>query len=209
MRISDIKLQVRDNNRASIYVDNKYSFSLTIEQIDHFKIKINNIYDNSDIERFKRESRIGKVFFNATVYCMLRPRSQKEIKDYLFKKTIQRITKSGQKESIINQSEADVILDKILAKNYVDDIKFAQYWIENRFFKKGISRRKLTAELKSKGVAQSIIDEIISKNIRNDKEEIKKIILRKSKKYTSERLFSYLIRQGFDYEDVKSELPID
>ena len=44
MRISDIKLQVRDNNRASIYVDNKYSFSLTIDQIDQFKIKINNIY---------------------------------------------------------------------------------------------------------------------------------------------------------------------
>lgn len=209
MRISDIKLQVRDNNRASVYVDGKYSFSLTIEQINNLKIKIDNNYRNSDIEAFKKESRIGKVYLNTILYCMSRPRSQKEIKEYLFKKTISRITKLGKKESSINQSEADIIFNRIMAKNYVDDKKFTEHWVENRFSKKGISRRRLIIELKLKGIDQAIIDEVISSNIRNDKQEIKKIIARKAKGYTSEKLFSYLIRQGFSYEDVKSELNVD
>lgn len=209
MRISDIKLQVRDSNRVSVYVDNKYSFSLTIEQINQLKIKVGNIYDESEIKLFKRESKIGKVYLNTVIYCLLRPRSQKEVRDYLFKRTIPKITKSGKKESLIDESEADIIFEKIIKKNYVDDVKFAQYWAENRFFKKGISKRKLITELKIKGIDQYIIDEIISNNIRNDKDEIKKIISKKAKKYTPEKLFSYLIRQGFNYEDVKSEINLD
>lgn len=140
---------------------------------------------------------------------MLRPRSQKEVKEYLFKKTIPKITKSGKKESAIDQSEAEIIFDKIMSKKYVDDTRFAQYWLENRFLKKGISRRKLINELKLKGLDQQTINDAISNDTRNDKEEIKKIISRKSKSYNSEKLFSYLIRQGFNYEDVKSELNID
>jgi len=209
MQISDIKLQVRNDNRASVYVDGKYSFSLTIEQINQLKIKIGNIYEASDIETFKKESRIGKAYLNAVIYCMLRPRSQKEVKEYLFKKTIPKITKSGKKESAIDQSEAEIIFDKIMSKKYVDDTRFAQYWLENRFLKKGISRRKLINELKLKGLDQQTINDAISNDTRNDKEEIKKIISRKSKSYNSEKLFSYLIRQGFNYEDVKSELNID
>jgi len=209
MQISDIKLQVRNDNRASVYVDGKYSFSLTIEQINQLKIKIGNIYEASDIETFKKESRIGKAYLNAVIYCMLRPRSQKEVKEYLFKKTIPKITKSGKKESAIDQSEAEIIFDKIMSKKYVDDTRFAQYWLENRFLKKGISRRRLMNELKLKGLDQQTINDVISNDTRNDKEEIKKIISRKSKSYNSEKLFSYLIRQGFNYEDVKSELNID
>ncbi|MGB4420804.1 MAG: regulatory protein RecX [Candidatus Saccharimonadales bacterium] len=209
MRISDIKLQVHDSNRVSVYVDGKYSFSLTVEQINHLKIKVNNTYENSEIEAFKKESKMGKVYLNAILYCMSRPRSQKEIKEYLFKKTIPKITKSGKKESAIDQSEVNIIFDKLVTKNYVNDRKFAEYWVENRFFKKGISRKRLTIELKLKGIDQSTINEVISNNIRNDKQEIQKIIARKAKNYTSEKLFSYLIRQGFSYEDVKSELNVD
>ncbi len=209
MLVSDIKLQARDKNRASIYVDGKYSFSLSIEQLQQFKIKIGNVYQPNDINHFKRESKIGKAYLNAVFYCLMRPRSEKEVRDYLFKKTLLRINKFGKRESVIDASEAETIFEKLIANGYIDNSKFAEYWLENRFTKKGISKRKLISELKSKGLDDSLISLQIAKNFRDDKTEIKKIISRKRNIYTPEKMFAYLMGQGFNYDDVKAELGLD
>ena len=93
------------------------------------------------------------------------------------------------------------IISQLVFKGYVDDAKFAEYYVENRFVKKGISRKRLRMELVKKGIASSIIDEVL--NGRDDEEEIKKMILKKRAKYTQEKLIAYLCRQGFDYQLTK------
>ena len=86
-------------------------------------------------------------------------------------------------------------------KKYLNDETFARYYVENRFVKKGISKKRLRMELMKKGVAANIIDEVLDG--RNDEEEIKKMIIKKRKKYDDEKLTAYLCRQGFDYQLVK------
>ena len=89
----------------------------------------------------------------------------------------------------------------------MDDQKFAYYWVENRSLKKGISRRKLISELKNKGIDNLIIEQILSESERNDITEIKKIIDKKSSKYSDEnKLMAYLSNQGFSYGDIKEAL---
>ena len=82
----------------------------------------------------------------------------------------------------------------------MDDEKFAKYYVENRFTKKGISRKRLKLELFKKGVDRSIVDSVLGEGIRNDEEEIKKIITKKRARYDDEKLINYLVRQGFDFE---------
>ena len=53
-------------------------------------------------------------------------------------------------------------------------------------------------ELMKKGISAEIIDEAL--NVRNDEEEILKIITKKRAKYTDEKLIQYLCRQGFSYQ---------
>ena len=58
-------------------------------------------------------------------------------------------------------------------------------------------------ELLKKGVSRGIISEVLSG--RDDEEEIKKMIAKKRSKYTDdEKLISYLCRQGFPFELVRS-----
>ena len=99
---------------------------------------------------------------------------------------------------------ADRVLERLVEKGYLDDSKFARFWIDNRNQRKGTSLRKLETELRSKGVAPELISENMQKSTRDEKSELKKMIEKKAKKYADMRkLTVYLVRQGFLYDDVK------
>ena len=74
--------------------------------------------------------------------------------------------------------------------------------MENRFVKKGISKKRLKMELVKKGVASDIVEEVLTK--RNDEEELLKIIAKKRNKYDDEKLINYLCRQGFEFQLVQN-----
>ena len=73
--------------------------------------------------------------------------------------------------------------------------------MENRFVKKGVSRKRLEMELMKKGVAREVIEEALSG--RDDEEEIYKMVVKKRAKYDDEKLVAYLVRQGFSYDLAK------
>jgi SOS response regulatory protein OraA/RecX len=67
----------------------------------------------------------------------------------------------------------------------------------------------MIAELRSKGVNQSIIDEQLQSSDRTDSEEIQKIIAKKRARYPDDqKLIAYLARQGFSYDDIKGALAV-
>ena len=103
-----------------------------------------------------------------------------------------------------DDQDIDEVLKKLIEKQYVDDQKFAEYYVENRMIKKGISQRRLRQELFKKGVSAPVIEQVLADSNRNDIDEIKKIIQKKRAKYSDEKLIQYLTRQGFDYQTVKN-----
>ena len=99
-----------------------------------------------------------------------------------------------------NEREAgEKIIEKLKLKKYLDDEKFAEWYVENRFVKKGVSTKRLKMELMKKGVKRELAEATINKIGRGDETEIKKIVAKKRTRYDDERLISYLVRQGFDY----------
>ena len=74
--------------------------------------------------------------------------------------------------------------------------------MENRFVKKGVSKKRLKMELMKKGIAMEIIEEVLDG--RDDEDELRKMIARKKAKYDDpQKLVAYLCRQGFSYDLVK------
>lgn len=194
-KITDIKQAIRNENRVNIFVDDEYSFSLDIAQLVDFKLKIGTNLSGEEIEKYKKESTLGKVYQRTLEWVLTRPRSVCETKDYLKKK---------QCEKDLLDEEISTILEKLQHKKYIDDREFAKYYVENRFTKKGISKKRLKLELMKKGISGSIINEVFDLNMRNDEEEIKKIITKKRNRYDDEKLINYLVRQGFDFELVRN-----
>jgi regulatory protein len=211
-KITKLSVQQANDQRVNVFVDGVYTLSLDLYQVAEFGIRVGKEYTDQELKELEEESVFGKLYARALEYTMIRPHSEREVRDYLWrktrdtkvrsKKTGELLTRKGVSEEIANR-----VLERLIEKGYVDDERFARFWVENRNQRKGISHRKLEAELRAKGVLSEIIQEAMQKYPRDEKSELLKIIKKKSKKYDDEnKLIAYLARQGFSYDDIKDAL---
>ena len=212
MKITDISLQVRNPDRVNVSVDGKYRFSLDILQVTELGIKIGREYSEEELVELENESQFGKLSARALEYTMMRPHSAKEVRDYLWRKT--RTTRVRVPDSNeyrerpgVSQEIADRVYDRLEQKGYLNDENFARYWVENRNTRKGISKRKLIAELRTKGVDSVVIEQALQNSPREEKDDLRNILEKKRHKYDDEqKLIAYLMRQGFPYDAVRDAL---
>ncbi len=189
LMITDLKQGVKNPNRVNVFIDGKFSFSLDIAQVVDLGVRVGTKLSVEKLAELKKASEFGKLYQRALEWALVRPRSEKEVRDYLYKKVFERK---------LDKNYIDLIVARLKEKKYLDDLVFAKYYVENRFVKKGISRRRLSLELMKKGVAKEIIAEVLDG--RNDEEEILKMIAKKRGRYDDEKLINYLCRQGFSFE---------
>ena len=193
--ISDIRQGVKNPNRANIFINGKYSFSLDIAQVVDLKVRIGREITEEELAELKKASEFGKLYQRTLEWVLMRPRSVKETRDYLRRKIY---------DKKLDNSYLDNILECLSSKGYLDDRKFAAYYVENRFVKKGISQRRLTMELFKKGIDKGIVEEVLTESERDETEEARKIIAKKRGRYDDEKLIAYLVRQGFSYQLARS-----
>ncbi|MBP9667373.1 RecX family transcriptional regulator [Candidatus Saccharibacteria bacterium] len=224
MKITDISQQVRTRDRVNISVDGVYRFSLDIFQVGELGIKIGKEYTDDELLALEAESQFGKLYGRALEYCMMRPHSAREVRDYLWRKTLpKKVLKKPQSPSRrasnshaeiqstrseiiekpgVSRDIADRVFDRLVEKGYINDEKFARFWVAHRNQTKGTSIRKLQAELQAKGVEREIVALALGETDRTDAQEIAKIIAKKRAKYDDKKLLQYLARQGFSYDDI-------
>jgi len=211
VKITAITAQAKDKNRVNVMVDGVYRFSLDIFQYAELGIKVGREYTEDELNELEQESQFGKLYARSLEYCLMRPHSAKEVRDYLWRKTRTTKVKTRQGELKerpgVSQALADRVFERLVEKGYIDDEKFTRYWVENRSLTKGTSRRKLTAELRAKGVEQSIIDDALTVTERSEVDELAKVIAKKRARYPDDqKLMAYLAGQGFSYDDIKQAL---
>jgi regulatory protein len=207
MKITGITAQQKDKDRVNIMVDGKYRFSLDILQIADLGIRVGKEYSDEELLELETESQFGKLYTRALEYSLMRPHSMREVRDYLYRKTRDTRTKTGQIKEGVSAELTNRVFDRLVERGYVDDEKFTRFWVENRNLSKGASRRKIVAELRSKGVESSIIERNVDDSPRNDIDELQKVIAKKRARYPDEqKLMQYLARQGFSYDDIKQTL---
>jgi regulatory protein len=204
MKITDISIQAKNNDRVNISVDGVYRFSLDVFQLGELGVKRGNEYAEEELEALETESLFGKLYARAVEYTMLRPHSSKELRDYLWKKTLDKRGKEGRIKKGYSPALTQRVYERILAKGYVNDEAFTRFWVQNRHQAKGASRRKLISELRVKGIESNVIETVLADVGRNDQDELAKMMGKKRAKYPEDvKLMQYLVRQGFSYDDVK------
>ncbi len=218
-RITDIKEAVKDKNRVNIYIDDKFFCSLDISQVVDLHLKVSKELSEEEYAEIKQASEFGKFYTRALEYTLLRPRSSKEIRDYLKKKTISRKIRiknrrTGEYETREKRgydvSLIPLVFSRLEERGYIDDYRFAKLWVENRNVSKGTSIKKLRLELMQKGIDSRIIDQVFAETTRSDDDELEKIIAKKRHKYSDDqKLIQYLLRAGFNYSDVLDALSVD
>ena len=224
MKITKISQQIKRHDRYSVYVDRKYEFSLHEQQLTELSLKTNQEVSDDQLSEYKNDSLFGKAYERTLKYVFMRPRSKKEILDYLarsymYPKPKVYINKSGDRvvkkqvvDKLATQNIIDRVIERLQSRGYVNDEVFAKAWFESRQFTKKPSRRKIQQELQQKGIDQEIIATLLQNYESTETDNLRYLIDKKRKisRYQDDaKLVPYLVRQGFSYSDIKRELSID
>lgn len=207
MKVTGLSTQVRDKNRINVMIDGKYRFSLDVTQVIDLGLKVGKEYSPSEIEELESEGIFGRLYTRSLEYALVRPRSKRELRDYLYKKTRSKRLSTGEVKEGVPVSVTDRVFERLVERGYVDDRKFAHYWVDNRRLRKGASTRLLRSELMSKGVEAADIEAAFEASERDEGDELAKVMAKKRRLYTDDnKLIAYLARQGFSYDDIKKAL---
>lgn len=144
------------------------------------QVRASRPMENSSYERL----------INAAIrFVSFRPRSEHELREFLLNKP--------------NHEDIEKVIARMGELGYVDDQKFAAWWVSQRtdFKPKGNSFIKM--ELKAKGIPDSMIASVLaSRGSESLVEAARRAIGRKRFK-TPNQFYDYLARRGFDADTIK------
>lgn len=203
MKITAIKQQVKNPERVSVFVDGKYSFSLTLDELLEQRLKKDIELDKPRIKALQKLSADGKLRLRMLNWLLIRPHSTKEFRDHLRQKKVE-------------PDQVEALEVDFTKRGYLNDESFAKWFILQRQAKHK-STRAITAELRAKGVSQDTIQNIAThegKLLDSDtnREALTAILNKLSMRpryQEKEKLIRHLMSKGFSYSDIKSALSDD
>ncbi len=197
MKITKITQQQKDRSRYSIYVDERYSFSLSEGALLKSGLASGQELSQEDIKAYKQKSADDKLYNRALKYVAMRPRSVWEIQTYLERKH----SPAPLTEQITN---------KLINLDLLNDEKFARMFVRDRALLRPTSRRKMIAELRKKHVSEEAIEAALLTEQTDEAVVLRELVAKKRQlakfKHDDLKLMQYLARQGFGYSDIKSAL---
>src|SRR3972149_4272596 len=196
--ITQIKPQ-KNNKRVNIYLDGKFGFGLDVESLMTLSLKAGTELTEDKIQEIVKKAEFQKTLDKLLKFATLRPRSEKEIRDWFRRKKV-------------HESLTPKLFERLTRIDLVDDKKFAEWWVGQRLQFKFKSKRDLENELRMKGVNRDIVSQVISELVSQaDAVRMAKELLEKIK-YRWERLprleaekkmSEYLARKGFNWEIIR------
>lgn len=196
MKVTAIKQQVKQTGRYSIFVDDKYAFSLSENGLLEHKLALGQEIDQSRLKKLKTISSDDKLYVKTLNYVSRYVKSEWEVEQYL-------------KRNHASPTLIGIILNKLRNIDLINDERFTQNFINTRESLRPTSRRKMQAELLKRHIDRQVIGKYLSHNRENEQSALARLIAskrRQSKYKDDQKLMQYLARSGFNYDDIKSAL---
>jgi regulatory protein len=196
MKITKIASAVKTAGRYNVFVDEKFAFSLDESQLVKIGLKKGDEIDEEKLIELKTESDFGKNYIRAIDLISRRLRSEKEIRDYAFRK---QWTKANTERVVVRLHE----------RGYLNDAKFAVAFVRSRAVTRNFSTKKMRLELRKRGITPDVVEQTLADSEDFDETTtLKNLIAKKRAHYADDerKLVAYLAQQGFSYDAIRSVL---
>lgn len=196
MEITSIERNKKNKDRLSVYIDDKYCFS--IEEEDYFKL---NLYEkkeitDEEISHIKNNVNYRAAKSAAVRFLSLKYRCENELR-------VKLLSEDFDAEVIEN------VLAELKSIGYINDRIYTQKYIHDRSKLKPKSKRFLKLELKNKGIDEDIIDEVIGEWDTDEDAVAFGLVKKKFGKYDIKdvnvvrKIYSFLQHRGYSFETIE------
>lgn len=191
-KITAIKAQRRNTQRVSIFLDGEFAFGLT--RMVAGLLQVGQILSEEKIATLKANDELEMAYLRAINFLSYRPRSSAEIRQNLRKYEVPELC-------------IEPTVERLIKKGFVNDVAFAELWVENRNAFRPRGERALRAELRQKGITDEVIQTTLDELVNEDKlvyqagiKRARKLVKRGYEwQNFRKKLAAFLARRGFPY----------
>ncbi len=195
MIITKIERQKKNKQRFSIFLDDRYAFSVSEDVYSRFVLHSGqelSEQERNEIEQAETESSVKKTALRFRSY---RPRSEQQVAEHLRKK--------GFDETNIRQA-----IGYLHANSLLNDREFAKMFCRDSIQLKPVGRQSMKHLLMKKGIAAGIIDDVLQEYYNEETERTLAMNegKRKFKRVASlpplmqkKRIYEHLLRRGYHH----------
>lgn len=197
-KITKIETGKRNKERVNIYIDNEYAFSINMELLYKFNIKVNEEFDKERLLEIIKAENLSKCKDTALRTVERSYKTEKEIKDKLLLKEF-------------DEDTVEETLEFLREYGFIDDSKFVKMFVKDHIRNQG--RNKIKYLLSQKGIDKCLIEEAFLDLEKED--EVERAFILGEKKYLSiskredddfkikNKITRYLLGRGYDYSIAK------
>lgn len=189
-KITAIKVQKKNPNRVSVYLDGAYAFG--ISRIIAAWLQVGQELSQEKIAQLQADDTQEMAYQQALKFLNFRQRSQAEVernlRDHQFSETV-----------------IALVIERLSSSALLDDDRFAQTWVENRGEFRPRGKKMLRLELRQRGLEHDAIEAAIQ-NI-DESELAYQAGSKQAKKLRGldwhqfrQKMYGFLARRGFDFE---------
>lgn len=198
-KITSIRVQKKNPRRANLYLDGHFALGLSIEVVADFGLRQGQALSEQELEALREAEGRHRAYEDALRLLSYRARSTAELR--------QRLTRKG-----YEQGQVEQVLTRLREQRFLDDRAFARAWVEDRLALNPRGRYGLASELRGKGLARDLIQEVLDELLTEEGEAARALALARGR-VTSlaglerpvffRRLRGFLGRRGFPADVVR------
>lgn len=202
MIITSAEKQKNNPDMVSIYLDNKYAFSIPNEEYLRLNLYERSELTEEEVKNIREEINIRAATQNGIKMLYSKDRTEYEVRQNLIRKGFDEDTAEG-------------AVMQLKSMGYINDRLYANKYISDRLKLKPKSKKALMYELQKKGIDREIIAEVIDEFEMDESLIAYRITKKKFSKYNigdpaiQRRIVSFLTHRGFSHEiinDVVNQL---
>lgn len=203
--------QKKNPKRVNIFLDGEFAFGISVETKFIKKLEVGKSLTDSQVGKLIEQDQICNLLNKSFKFLSYRPRSEKEVRDYLLGKGKLNGIKKSNQESEQYEKSVEEVINKLKKLKQVDDKEFANWllWQRKKFRQWG--DRLIKMELLQKGIDKDLVDKLLSESEGVSEEDLalkaaeKKIRTFRNLdgKEFKIKLDQFLSRKGFDWDIIK------
>lgn len=215
--VTSLRGAVRDPHRINVFLDGKFSFSLTLTELADSKLHQGQVLTNPDVERLRNLSGLGKLYQQTLEYCFSRPHSKKEIIDYLERKRLRRDIswKRFEEHQLKMQNDPEYAAKVKEIRQHTKDqnqkIREIDFTENNTYEYRGVQKSNLPtkpADRITSEMIQEVVSRLESQNYINDQDFARYFIENRhqNKGISTKRLIQELKIKGIDNDIIEQAI---
>ena len=147
-KITALRADPSDDEKVHVFIDGRHAMVVALDVAAAERLAVGQEIPPERVERLNRAEEMQRTYESALNFLSYRPRSAREVE--------MRLRKKGH-----TPEEISVVMERLRKEKYVDDAEFARFWVTNRMTFSPRGPRLLKSELRQKGVAAEVVDEVL------------------------------------------------